>query len=305
MTYEEVKSLFAKYPVASTWNSTNPQALYFDTGQKGNWRSRGLDAPNGGERYIKTPFAEVAPHIEKTGRYNSENIFYRLRQTAPGDSVTLTATALPNITRVDIEERSFGTARPVQIAIDDNFIGEWHPKYDRIAYDEPEYQRLVREVAQNIKSTGTISKETFLDIWRWKGAIRSIRWVELDRYDTLYAEAFRRAALEPPGRKLSALIGMSSKLPGVEAATGSTLIHFMHPETMPIIDIRTISVLFEAGLISSHAKDLNHYVEFRGAIAGIRSRCPNWSLRQIDRALFAYDTIVLEKNTQYAGCASG
>jgi hypothetical protein len=73
VTYEQVKDLFAKYPVASTWNSANPQALYFDTGQKGNWKSRDLHAPNRSERYIKIPFAEVALHIEKTGSYNSEN----------------------------------------------------------------------------------------------------------------------------------------------------------------------------------------------------------------------------------------
>ena len=81
MTYEDVKELFAKYPVASTWPSDNPRALYFDTAQKGNWKSRELDAPNRGERYIRVSFNEVAAHIEKTGKRNSENIFYRLRQS--------------------------------------------------------------------------------------------------------------------------------------------------------------------------------------------------------------------------------
>jgi len=84
VTYEEVKSLFSKYPVASTWNSANPQALHFDTGPKSNWKSRDLHAPNRGERYVKVPFAEVASHIEKTGRSNSENIFYRLRPMTSG-----------------------------------------------------------------------------------------------------------------------------------------------------------------------------------------------------------------------------
>ncbi len=60
--------------------------------------------------------------------------------------------------------------------------------------------------------------------------------VLLDAYDTLYAPAFRRAASEPPERKLAALIAPGVKLPGVEAATGSTLIHFIHPDIMPIID---------------------------------------------------------------------
>jgi hypothetical protein len=84
VTYAEVASLFSKYPLASTWNSTNPQALHFDTGPKGNWKSRDLHAPNRGERYVKVPFAEVAPHVEKTGRSDSENIFYRLLPKTSG-----------------------------------------------------------------------------------------------------------------------------------------------------------------------------------------------------------------------------
>ena len=113
MTYEQVKDLFAKYPVASTWNPANPRALYFDTGQKDNWKSRDLHAPNRGERYIRVPFAEVASHIEKTGIYNSENTFYRLRQTTTGDSASPPVTEFPNVTRTEIEEKLPGTDRQI------------------------------------------------------------------------------------------------------------------------------------------------------------------------------------------------
>ena len=127
--------------------------------------------------------------------------------------------------------------------------------------------------------------------------MRVIRFVDMEEYESRYAEAFRRAHAAPAHRRLYGLIGPSAKLPGVEAATGSTLLHFMDPETMPIIDVRTIGVLFAAKLISSSQKDLpeSHYEEFRGAIHGIRSRCPGWTLRQVDRALFSYHTEVLAK----------
>jgi hypothetical protein len=167
------------------------------------------------------------------------------------------------------------------VIIDDAFISEWHPKYDWTENDEDEYQKLVAAV--------------FLRIWNWKGAMRVIGHVLLDAYDTLYAPAFRRAASEPPERKLAALIAPSVKLPGIEAATGSTLIHFMHPDSMPIIDVRPCEVLFAAGLISTDRKDLAHYEEFRRAIDGVKRRCPRWTLRQIDRALFAYHKQVFDK----------
>lgn len=187
------------------------------------------------------------------------------------------------------------------LQIDDAFISTWNPQYDAIE-DDPEYEPLVAKVALEIKSTGTISKKTFLEIWAWKGAMRVIGLTTIyvegqetraatsaeDQYETRYAAAFRRAAVEPPERKLAALLGDGVKLPGVGAPTGSTIIHFIRPETMPIIDVRTVEVLFAAGYITTENRDLEHFEEFRKAIDGIRRRCPNWTLRQIDRALFAY-----------------
>ncbi len=178
--------------------------------------------------------------------------------------------------------------RKARIAIDDEFIREWHPQYDSTESDEDEYQRLVFAVARDRASVGTISRETFLAIWKWKRAMRVIRHVRMEEYETVYALAFQHAASEPPEGKLAALLLPGIKLPGIDAATGSTIIHFIHPQTMPIMDVRTIGVLFEVGFISTSRKDLAHYEEFRRAIEDIRGSCPHWNLRQIDRALFAY-----------------
>jgi hypothetical protein len=193
------------------------------------------------------------------------------------------------------------TNRTSALVIDDAFIREWEPRYDQTENDEPEYRRLVGVVGREISSTGAISKGTFLDIWKWKGAMRGIRFVLIDSYETLYAKAFRCAVSAPPQRKLYELIEPRVKLPGVEAATGSTLLHFFHPQTMPIIDVRTIGVLFKAGLISTEKKDLDHYEEFRLAIEGIRHRCTGWTLRQIDRSLFAYHKQALDRNDKGGG----
>src|SRR5215469_11525720 len=42
------------------------------------------------------------------------------------------------------------------------------------------------------------------------------------------------------------LLAPGIKLPGVEAPTGFTILHFMPPQTMPIIDVRTVEVLYAA-----------------------------------------------------------
>lgn len=229
---------------------------------------------------------------------NSAQIFIR---DSGGYKVLGAGTMLSSTVRSTIPALEIDALRNSPLVIDDAFIAKWHPKYDSTQNDEIEYQRLLPVVARDIALTGTISKDTFLAIWNWKGAMRVIGHILLSAYGTLYASAFRRAASEPPERKLATLIAPSVKLPGVEAATGSTVIHFIHPQLMPIIDVRTIGVLFVARLISTKSKDLAHYEEFRRAIDGIRRRCPSWTLRQIDRALFAYHKLVLDKGKD-GGC---
>jgi hypothetical protein len=172
--------------------------------------------------------------------------------------------------------------------IDDAFIAKWHPKYDETENDESEYQKLVAQVSEEMRSSGTIGKRTFLDIWRWKGASRAIRHVRMEDYER-YQQCIARVVSERPERKLDALVG----LPGVGAPTASTLIHFIHPDSMPIIDVRTAETLSNAGLIRSKRASFRGYEEFQKAISSIRQRCRRWNLREIDRALFAYHKQVL------------
>jgi hypothetical protein len=192
------------------------------------------------------------------------------------------------------------------IQIDDAFIREWHPKYDLTENDEPDYNRLVAATAREIASLGTITEKTFLEVMGWKGALRVQRHFRLDQYERLYASAFRRALAVPPHRKLFVLIEPQMKLPGIEAPTGSTILHIMEPNLMPIIDIRTAEVLHAARLISTCRRDLSHYEQFRQAVVGIKRRCPSWTLRQIDRAIFAFHKQSWEPKSgkKTGGCGS-
>jgi hypothetical protein len=192
------------------------------------------------------------------------------------------------------------------LQIDDAFIRQWGPKYDDrgVGDDYQSYADLIKIVPVEAKQTGTISKKTFLGIWEWKGAMRVIRHVRLDEYESRYAPAFARAFSNPAERKLDALLADDEKLPGVGAPTGSTLIHFMFPYSMPIIDVRTVEVLHHFGRISTKQRDLAHYEEFRQAINRISRECLEpWSIRQIDKALFAYHKLVLDAKKPSTPCA--
>ena len=184
------------------------------------------------------------------------------------------------------------------LQIDDAFIAEWEPKYDTVANDENQYHKILAAVLSDMHAEGRLSSATFLAIWRWKGAMRVIHRVRLGEYESRYAPAFRRAASEPPELKLHALLGEGRKLPGLGAPMASAILHFMHPDCIPIIDVRTVGVLFEArapdgrSLIATRQCDLRHYEEFRQAILAIQNGSPGRCLRQIDRALFAYHSLV-------------
>lgn len=70
----------------------------------------------------------------------------------------------------------------------------------------------------------------------------------------------------------------------------STILHFMAPNIYPIIDIRTVGVLFIAGQLSSQTQTgIRAYKKYLAAIDKIQQSCTtSWSLRAIDNALFTY-----------------
>lgn len=174
------------------------------------------------------------------------------------------------------------------IEIDDSFIEKWHPKYDEIEDDEEDYKTIITKVSNELSQKGTISKGTFIDILNWK-APRVKGIVKLNEFDT-YDKAFRKCFKAPNDEKLAIL----NELYGIGVPVASTILHFMYPQSFPIMDIRTVETLYYAGYIKSKTRDQKRYIPFRYAILSIATDYPKWSLRQIDRALFAYHKIYFE-----------
>jgi hypothetical protein len=84
-----------------------------------------------------------------------------------------------------------------------------------------------------------------------------------------------------------------AQLCGIAGPVGSTILHFMYPDSFPIIDVRTTQVLHCAGLISKCSSDQKHYPKFKSALHRLAQNCLGFTLREIDRALFAYHKIYL------------
>jgi hypothetical protein len=175
--------------------------------------------------------------------------------------------------------------------IDRDFISEWHPRYDQIAGDEGEYRDLVATVRKELTEEATLSKETFIRILDWKAArVKGI--VRLEEF-CVYQEAVGKAFVADENDKLEILVQEW----GIGAPVGSTILHFMYPDSFPIIDVRTAQTLHHAGLINSKSTDLSHYPSFRAKMLTIAKENPQFTLREIDRAVFAYHKISLSHKT--------
>ena len=174
-----------------------------------------------------------------------------------------------------------------KLKIDDAFIEKWHPRYDEFAHDEQEYQAIIRKISSEFKESGNISGDTFIRILNWK-APRVKGIVRLDEFE-VYAKTIGQALQAPEDRKLEILVGLY----GIGVPVGSTILHFIYPDRFPIMDIRTAETLHYAERIESKQRDLKRYPPFCSVILDIRQKHHRWSLRQIDRALFAYHKIEL------------
>ncbi len=172
-------------------------------------------------------------------------------------------------------------------SIDDAFIEKWSQKFDGGARGEIKYEQLVTKVKDEICSKGYLTKPVFIDIINWKSPrVRPI--FEKGDY-RVYKKGIIRCLSENDDDKLPVLM----KLDGIGAPIGSTILHFIYPDRFPIMDVRTCEALYYLGYISSKARDGKRYPAFRNAILDIRMRSNGRSLRQIDKALFAYHKLEL------------
>jgi hypothetical protein len=183
-----------------------------------------------------------------------------------------------------------------KIIIDDAFIEKWHLRY--CEHDEKEYERIILAVLNDITRMGTISKLTLERIVNWKAARAKgyVKWKNFGKYK----KAFRTALSSWEDQKIAIL----DDLPGVGIPMASTILHFIYPKIFPIVDFRTVEALQKGGYLDKSKSKyrfrdtIQGYNCFRRTILNIAQRCPTRSLREIDRALFAYHKIELDPKSK-------
>ncbi|MEM2374309.1 MAG: hypothetical protein QXI11_07695 [Thermoproteota archaeon] len=172
--------------------------------------------------------------------------------------------------------------------IDNSFIEFWSKKYDDsdVGSDEEDYREILKKVSQEVNQQGTITKSTFFLILNWKAP--RVKGIIKNRCFHEYEEGIKKAIEAPDEQKLQIL----DELYGIGIPIASTILHFIYPSTFPIMDVRVTEVLHHFGYLKAKTRSRSNYVEFRRIILSM-SQCFRCTLREIDRALFAYHKIVL------------
>ncbi len=180
--------------------------------------------------------------------------------------------------------------------IDKDFIEKWAPKY--IYSSKYKYSEILDFVQKELQESKIISKETFEKIIRWKAErnLNNIAWTKFE----IYIEAITDVLKLQGYKKVCRLVG----LPGILLPNATTILHLIYPKEFPIVDIRTVKVLlYKTQKVDGkivHYLDTRYkidyyryqlwgYYNFRTAINKIAISTKK-GLREIDKALFAYDT---------------
>lgn len=167
--------------------------------------------------------------------------------------------------------------------IDGSFIELWEKAFDSSALDRAAYDKLVSRVRRDIERYGYITRPTFIRLVNWKSP--RIRPIFENRDFKEYRTGIRKCLVAGDDEKMAIL----DELHGVGAPVASTILHFTYPDRFPIIDFRTAETLYDFGYIGSRRVSAKGYAAFRDAILRIQERHPQYSLRQIDMALFAFN----------------
>lgn len=173
------------------------------------------------------------------------------------------------------------------LVIDKSFVQKWSSNYNKRFYggcDQSE-EKAIREWLSRQVDPKYLDKEYFvrLGMWKTKRQTSNYRANEESKIIEVTCYAYQSS---DPIIKLRVL----RTLRGVGVAVGATILHYLQPELFPIFDYHARTTLKEACLWTRKIDDSSEraWLEYLDTMRGLSSAL-SVSLRDLDKALFAYD----------------
>lgn len=155
--------------------------------------------------------------------------------------------------------------------------------------EQYDLEKALFELGKEIKRRGWLSKDEFLTICLWKSRRpKNLYMQNSNKTIKQISEACFKEINEI--KKIQLLI----ELRGVGIPTASAILSIVDPENYPIIDERCIQSLNDLSYIKWTTINENRWIEYLNIIRKI-SKQKNKSAREIEKGLFAYNRVKLDK----------
>lgn len=155
--------------------------------------------------------------------------------------------------------------------------------------DQYEWEKQIFHMGVEIKIRGWMNKREFLSICLWKSR-RPKKLYELNTNEGIITKSKLAFKEKDEFRKIQLL----TELEGVGIPTASAILSVVNPEKYPIIDERCIQTFRKFGIIDWKIITANRWIEYLNIIRKL-AKNNNKTAREIEKALFAYNRINLDK----------
>ncbi len=170
------------------------------------------------------------------------------------------------------------------------FVKHWAKVYDEKFKGSKELpvEMEIREWLANQPEPKYLDKEHFVKLGWWKTRRQMKNYKAND--ETLIKDSTRSAYQASDRRQKLDTLTKQKKLKGVGVAVASTILHFLHPNDFPIFDVHVRKSLKKAGEWNRSENDASGdaWLKYVSVMRDFSKKL-NVSLRELDKALWAYD----------------
>ena len=160
-------------------------------------------------------------------------------------------------------------------------MGELAGRYVEKNRDQPDEDKIEREVGPAVMQRGWYTKSEFLFVCRWKTPRTQSRCAQNDEE---YIREITSIALASSNERLR--IEALTLLEGVSWPTASVLLHFAHAERYPILDFRALESL---GIPMPNDYDFRFWKNYVETCREVASKA-GVTMRTLDRALWQHSS---------------
>jgi len=176
---------------------------------------------------------------------------------------------------------------PIVLDISREFVQRWCDEYDNRFRGgwAAAGEMAIRQWLSGLPEPKYLNKQYFVRLGHWKSQRQMKNY---EKNDEVSVKEATKSAYEASDELLK--LHILKGLKGVGVAVAAAILHYLHPDQFPIFDYHARTTLKKAGMWNRDVDDAsdNAWQEYVATMRELSGRL-GVSLRELDKALFAYD----------------